>query len=534
MQTRARCRSGAAIALATGLVVALSAWACSEAAGTLDLVIRGGIVVDGSGAPGYRADVGIRGDRVVAIAPDGIDAPAREQIDASGLVVAPGFIDLHAHISNLHEHPDAENFLRQGVTTIANSLHSHDQPWPLDSYMAELEAAPNALFFAGHTWTRKQVLGLENRAADEAELEQMRRLVATSMRHGAFGLASGLEYVPATFAEPGELIELARVAAASGGIYFTHMRDEGPRLLRAVEETIDVARAAGIPAHINHHKVAGLAHFGQSRQTLALIDAARTEGLDVTHDLYPYTAFSTYSDILFPAWALADGNDEFARRVADPGTRARIEAEMLEIFPQQTGDGLASVQFRSLDAAPEYQGATLADLVADRGLPSTVEAALPLLIDLQLQGGFIGIFHSMDEEDLERILRHPQAMIESDGDLVEPGIGHPHPRSYGSFPRVLARYVRERATLSLETAIHKMTGLSAARLGLADRGQLRTGAFADVVVFDADRISDRSTYTDPHQYSVGVEHLLVNGVAVLRAGSRTGAMPGRALVHRER
>jgi N-acyl-D-aspartate/D-glutamate deacylase len=508
-----------------------------------DLVLKGGTVVDGSGAPRFAADVAIRGDKIVRVDRAGSPSPdgrggqgvrtadqARTVIDVQGLVVAPGFIDNHAHIAtSIHRYPLAENFVRQGITTIVASLHSGDQPWPLDAYMANLKVAPNVGFFAGHSWTREQVLGLANRAPTAAELDRMKGLVDSSMRQGALGLSTGLLYVPANYAETREIIELAKVAARYGGIYVTHMRDEGPGLIRSVEETIRIAREAGIPAHINHHKAVGAAQFGWSRRTLAMIDSARTAGLDVTHDLYPYTASSTGSSILFPQWSLEGGRETFARRMADPPTRARVETEMRAIFRERAGETLASIQFRVLRSDPRYNGKTLADLIRDRGLPNTIESGIRTVIELQLAGGFSAIYHSMDEEDVKRILAHPLSMIETDGDPVAWGQGYPHPRSYGAFPRVLARYVRELKVITLEEAIKKMTSASALRIGQRERGLIREGMYADVVVFDPERIQDLATYTDPHRYSVGVIHLLVNGVPVIRDGALTGERPGRVL-----
>ena len=496
-----------------------------------DLLLRGGTVVDGSGKSRYRADVAIKGDRLAKIDPAGIAAEQSAQvIDATGLTIAPGFIDSHAHVAvELDKYPLAENFLRQGITTIMATNHSQDQPWPLDRYAATLRSAPNVGFFAGHTWTRKQVMGLEDRAPSPDELEKMKAYVEASMRQGALGLATGLEYVPAIFSDTREVIELAKVAAKYGGVYVTHLRDEGPKLIEAVQEAIRIAREANIPVQINHHKASGAAHYGRTKQTLALIDAARTAGLDVTHDVYPYTAFSTYSDIMFPAWALADGKEAFARRAADPATRRKLESEMRTIFPTMAGRDLTSVQFRVLAADERYNGRTLADYVRGRRQASTLANGIKALIELQLKDGFVGIFHAMDEADVVRLLRHPWAMIETDGDLVGWGEGFPHPRSYGSFPRVLARYVREQRVLTLEEAIRRMTSLPSQQMRLPERGLLREGMFADVVVFNAEKIQDHATYTEPHRFATGVAHLLVNGAVVMQNGALTGNKPGRVL-----
>jgi len=494
-----------------------------------DVIFTGGSIVDGLGNPAFTGDLGLKGDRIVAINSDGLNSDdADVTVDVSGLVVSPGFIDNHAHIqTTIHEHPLAENFTRQGITTIIAGLHSGDQPWPLDEYASSLEVTPNVGFFAGHTWTRKQVLGLENRAPNHDEMQAMRDLVEETMKQGALGLSTGLLYVPANYAETEEVIELAKVASAYGGIYVTHMRNEATGLLDSINETIRIAEEADIPAHINHHKAAGVSQWGWSEQSLALIDAARASGLDIVHDLYPYTASSTTSAILFPQWVLAGGPEEFAKRVTDPAQLPIIKEEMREIFMKdRTGGDLSRLQIRVLRSDESYNGKTIADMAEDRGLPNNVETGIDLVIELQLQGGFSAIFHAMDEQDVIRIMQHPLAMIETDGDPVSYGDGYPHPRSYGAFPRVLARYVRELGVLTLEEAVRKMTSMPADQYNQKERGRIVEGAYADLVVFDADRIQDQATYTDPHRYPTGIEHVVINGRFVIRSGALTGERPG--------
>ncbi|TDJ34002.1 MAG: D-aminoacylase [Gammaproteobacteria bacterium] len=501
----------------------------SDSGKVFDVILTGGTVVDGLGTLKFRGDVGIKGERIVAVSSETLNADdAVVSVDVSGLIISPGFIDNHAHIqTTIHEHPLAENFTRQGITTIIASLHSGDQPWPLDAYASSLDVAPNVGFFAGHTWIRKQVLGLENRAPDHDELQAMRDLVEETMQQGALGLSTGLLYVPAYYAETEEVIELAKIAAQYGGIYVTHMRNEGTGLLDSVNETIRIATEADIPAHINHHKANGVGQWGSSVQSLALIDAAREAGIDITHDLYPYTASSTSSAILFPQWTLAGGPEEFAKRIADPEQLPLIREEMKRIFMQErTGDDLRRLQIRVLPSDESYNGKTLADMAADRGLPNNLETGIDLVIELQLKGGFSAIYHAMDEQDVIRIMTHPLAMIETDGDPVSYGEGFPHPRSYGAFPRVLARYVRELGVLTLEEAIKKMTSMPADQYNQPDRGRIVEGAFADLVVFDADTIQDEATYTDPHRYPTGIHHVMINGRFVIKSGALTGERPG--------
>ena len=497
-----------------------------------DLVIAGGTVVDGTGADRFTADVGIRDGRVVEIARDGgLSGRGAEEIDASGLIVSPGFIDHHNHVQNqVHRRPLAENFIRQGITTILPSLHSGDQPYPLRDYIDDLEVAPNTGFFAGHSWTRKQVIGMEDRAPTPEELDEMRDLVRETMEDGALGFSTGLLYVPANYAETEEVIELAKVAAEYGGIYYTHMRDEARGLLPAVREAIRVGAEGGLPVHINHFKAMGVDNWGKTVESLALVDSARAEGIDVKVDLYPYMAGSTGSSVLFPQWVLAGGIDSFRVRVTDPEIRPRVERETEEWMRRDwTGGDLSRIQFRTLRAFPEYNGKRMSDLAADRGLPNNDATGVQLAIELQLAGGFSAIYHFMDEADVIRIMQHPQAMFETDGDPVGYGLGFPHPRSYGTFPRILGRYVREMGVLTLEEAIRKMTSMSADEIGQPERGRIANGMMADITIFDADRIIDRADYVDPHRYSVGIHHVIINGVPVILDGSVTGAKPGQVL-----
>lgn len=512
------------------IMVTLAGLPSAGQAQTYDLVIIGGMVIDGTGADRFRADVAVSNGRIALVSREGIDPNlARSVIDADGQVVTPGFIDNHAHVQqSIARYPLAENFLRQGITTLVASLHSGDQPWPLEEFASSLETAPNVGFFAGHSWTRKQVMGMDDRAPTDAELDEMRALVDQSMEEGALGLSTGLLYVPANFAETEEIIELAKVASAHGGIYVSHMRNEGSGLIESVAEVIRIADEANIPAQINHHKAVGAGQWGWSERTLAMIDSANSAGLTVVHDLYPYTASSTGSSILFPQWALAGGVDAFAQRVADPDMRARMEEDMMYIFQNdRVGNDISRIQFRVLASDPSYNGRTLADYAVDQGLEANLDNGIDLAIELQLQGGFSAIYHAMDEEDVIRIMKHPLAMIETDGDAVGYGIGYPHPRSYGAFARVLSRYVRELEVLTLEEAVRKMTSMPAGWLGRSDMGVLAEGMRADVAVFDPAEVRDLATYTDPHQYSVGITDLLVNGVPVIRDGGLTGEKPGR-------
>lgn len=528
-------RSGFACGVG-GLMLAfagLALWSVPAQAQEFDVLLRGGRVVDGTGAAGFAADVAVRGDRIALVAREGIDpARARIVLDARGLVVAPGFIDTHAHVEDLDARPLAESFTRQGVTTV---IYAPDggMPWPLREHIARLRAqghAPNTAFFAGHNEIRRRVMGSANREPTAAELERMKAMVSQAMDEGALGLSAGLRYVPGIYSKTEEVIALARIAGAHGGFYSSHIRDEGAGSIDAVTELIRIAREGQLPAQLSHHKLMGQPQWGWSTRTLALVESARSEGLDITIDQYAYDATSTGTAALFPAWSLAGGNDSLVARLADPATRARIEQGMREIILEERGGGeLDRIRMARVGFRPEWNGMTFADIAAERGEAPTMEFAIALAIEIQTRGGASAVWHVVDEADIRRIMIYPHTMISSDGGIGVPGSGHPHPRHYGAFARVLGRYVREYNVLTLEDAVRKMTSLPAGRIGQPQRGRIAAGAFADLVAFDPATVLDHATYEDPHQFSTGVHHVLVNGVAVLQGGALTGAKPGRVL-----
>lgn len=496
-----------------------------------DLIIAGGSLYDGTGAPPRRADVGVRGDTIVRIG-DLSGAVAARRIDARGLAVAPGFIDLHAHIDPIERMPDCESAVRQGVTTLLGGPDG-SSPFPLGEFLARLEKIPlgaNAAYLVGHGSIRSAVLKLVDRAPTAAELETMKSHVAQAMRDGAFGLSTGLKYLPGTFAKTDEIVALARIAAAHGGIYTSHLREEGVGLIPAVTEAIAIGREARIPVVLTHHKAIGKPAWGNSVKTLALLDAARAEGLDIMADAYPYTASHTSLSVLIPPWALEGGGAEYRKRADDPAQRARLKADIIEaILTDRGGGDLRNIQFSAVTWQRDLEGRTLHDWCVDRGLAPTPENGADLVIEGQRRGGASCIYHAMDEADVERILRHPQVMVASDGRLSRPGEAAPHPRCYGTFPRVLARYVREKKLFPLETAIAKMTSMPARRMGLADRGRLAEGLRADVVVFDPATVRDAATYTAPHQFPEGIPFVVVNGAVAVDAGKLTAARAGRVL-----
>jgi dihydroorotase/N-acyl-D-amino-acid deacylase len=457
---------------------------------------------------------------------------ARRTIDATGRVVAPGFIDLHAHLEPLPTLPGARSAVTQGVTTAIGGPDG-TSPWPFGAYLAAREKQTvgiNVGFLVGHNTVRREVMGEANRAPTTAELARMRAIVARAMSEGAFGLSTGLNYLPGTYAATDEIVALAKVAADSGGIYASHLREEGLGLIAGVAEAIEIGRRAAVPVVLTHHKAVGQQMWGKSKVTLAMLDSARRAGVDVMADVYPYTATHTSISILIPTWALADGDSAFARRLASPVLRDSItRGVVFNILNDRGGGDLRRVQLSRVPWDRTLEGKTLLDWATRRGMKPTPENGAALVIEAQQKGGTTAIYHVLDEADVRRILIHPQVMVASDGRLSEPGDAHPHPRTYGTFPRVLGRYSRDERALSLESAIHKMTGMPARRLGLADRGVLRDGAMADLVVFDPVTVSDRSTFENPHQYATGIEYVFVNGVAAVDSARFTDRRAGRVL-----
>jgi N-acyl-D-amino-acid deacylase len=514
----------ACLAVATvSILIALAVSAPRAQQPTYDLLLRNGRIVDGTANPWYRGDVAIRGDTIVRIAPR-IDAAAARTIDVRDQVVAPGFIDIHSHARRgIFDVPTADNYVRQGVTTLIEGPDG-SSPILLKPFLEKVAAThvtPNFGTFVGQGSVREAVIGTANRTATLEEIEKMR----------AFGLSSGLFYVPGTFTPTAEVIELAKVAGAMGGIYISHMRDETSKVVDSVRETIEIGEKGGLPTQVTHHKVIGKANWGKSVETLKLIDDARARGVDATIDQYPYTASSTsIQAALMPAWALEGGTEQTILRLRDAGTRADIRAETIRILQEERGGGDPdNVQLSRCDWDHSLDGKRLGEVTKARGLEPTLRNAAETALWIVEHGGCQGIFHAMDEDDLQRILRHPATMIASDGEVVVFGRANPHPRSYGTWARVLGRYVRELKVVSLEDAVRKMSALPAQRLGLADRGVLREGMKADVAVFDPAVVRDRATFEQPHQYAEGFSLVVINGAVAFENGAMTAARPGRIL-----
>jgi N-acyl-D-amino-acid deacylase len=520
----------------------------------VDLVLRGGTVFDGSGAAGRVMDVAIEGDRISAVGPNlpgGVS-----EIDVSGLAVAPGFVDVHSHADmNLLVENRAESRIRQGVTLeVVGQDGSSIGPWSdaqfeatRDRYRARgididfrdpagfverigrERPAVNVATMVGNGALRGLVVGSEDRPATAAEIGEMKELLADQLRRGCVGLSSGLEYTPSGFADAAELVELASVLRGTGYPYASHMRNEDDRLLGAVEEALHVGRVAGVPVQISHLKAQGQRNYWKAEAALDLIERSRSDGVDVHFDRYPYTAYATSLSNLFPSSYRSGGNAAFLQRLRAPDTAARLEKACRDKVAL-LGDW-DSVQISSTnDGTAWARGRLVGDLARER---STEPYALTLEL-LEANGGSVGMIgHGMSEENTAKILAHPLGMLCSDGGAYAPygplSTGSPHPRGYGSFPRLLGHYVRDAGALTLESAIHKVTQMPARKLRIADRGELRRGAFADVVVFDPASVADRATFDDPHQYPTGIEHVVVNGTLTIRDGDHTGSLGGRGV-----
>ena len=527
-----------------------------------DVLVRSGTVYDGTGSPGRRADVGIRGDTIAAVG-DLSSASARTVMDARGLAVAPGFVNMLSwSTESLIVDGRSQGEIRQGVTTEifgeGNSMGpltdemkrrmkeeqgdlKYDVKWTtLAEYLAYLErkgVAPNVASYIGAATLREHVIGLDDRPPTPSEMDRMRALVRQEMEAGALGIGSSLIYAPGTYAKTEELVELCKAAAPYRGKYISHLRSEGDRFLEAIDELVRISREAGVPAEIYHLKAAGESNWSKEDQAIARIEKARSEGLKITADMYTYTAGATGFDACIPPWARDGGYDALFARIQDPDTRPKILADMRrpaegwENLCRAAGspERLLMVEFKT-DALKPLTGKTLAEAAKVRGTdPEST------ILDLVLQDRTrIGVvFFLMSEDNVRKQVRQPWVSFGSDAASMAPEDpftrSSTHPRAYGNFARLLGRYVRDEKLVSLADAVRRLSALPAENLGLDRRGRLAPGMFADVVVFDPATIADRATFEKPHQYAVGMRHVLVNGVPVLKDGEHTGATPGRAL-----
>lgn len=497
------------------------------------LILRHALIVDGSGAPAFRGDVAIRGDRIIAVGEVPFSAPT--EVDLGGRILAPGFIDVHTHVEDLAEVPQAENFLRMGVTTLVTG-NCGGSALDVAAFLTELEVAQPAVNLAtliGHNTVRAQVMGGSfARPPTAAELEQMRALVAAAMRDGAVGLSTGLIYLPGTFARTDEIVALAKVAAASGGLYASHMRYENARILEAIEEALQVGREAGTAVQISHIKLSSPAAWGLAPAVIARLDRARAEGVQVAHDQYLYTASSTSLGTTIPDSAREGGRERLRERLDIPEERERIRAGMRATLERGQRTDFTYAVIANFAPDPTLNGLNVPEAARRLHGSDSLDAQLDTILGIELQGGASAVFHGMSEPNLREFLALPLTMIASDSGTRRFGVGVPHPRGYGNNVRFLAHYVRDERLLGVEEAVRRMTDLPAQQFPLGRRGLIRPGFIADAVVFDLKRLSSASTFRDPHHYAEGMDHVIVAGQFAIRDGALTGVRPGR-IVRRE-
>jgi len=529
-----------AAAVTLGAVVA-----AQPQARPFDLLITNARIVDGTGSPSVSGSVAVRDGRIAGVGR--VSGAAARTIDAHGLVVAPGFIDPHSHSDfSLLTDGNAESKIRQGVTTevigesgsVAPQKPTAERNWSdFAGYFSAIErgkTSVNLLSYVGLGQVREFVMGNDERAPKTEELERMSRIVGDAMKQGAYGVATGLIYSPNAYAKTDELIALSRPASAAGGIYASHLRYDGEKLREGIEEAIAIGEGARIPVHVFHLKVTGAKNFGRMKEVLALVDAARKRGVEFSADQYPYVASSTGLSQTIPPWAHEGGGAKLAERLKDPATRAKIRKEMDDPHPTWENRLISAgtwhnVQLASIrqPAYKKYEGMRVDDAAKAAG-KEPYDFVFEILI---AHNGNVGcVWFIIDEGDLKLAMQQPWVSIGSDGSALAISgplrNGVPHPRNFGTFPRVLGKYVREEHVITLEQAVHKMSGLTASQLHIADRGLIKDGLAADLVIFDPATVADRATFTDPFQYPVGIPTVIVNGRVVLDEGRHTGERPG--------
>ncbi len=513
-------------------VLSLVALTFVSRAENFDILIRHGLVVDGSGNPGYHADIAVKDGRIAAIGK--ISGTATEEIDATGLVVAPGFIDVHTHADDVANFPLAENFLRMGVTSlvVGNCGSSDLDIAKLFSSIEKKQVSLNVASLIGHNSVREKAMGGSfDREPTTAERTKMKTIVRQAMQDGAVGLSTGLIYRPGTFSGSDEIVELAKEIAPFDGIYTSHMRHEDYRIDSALDEVFHVAREAHVRAEVSHIKLGGERAWGQASRVLSRIEAARAEGLDITQDQYAYTASSTSLSQLIPDRAFDGGKKKFLSLIADPAEKAKLADEMKEKIHSRGGTNFAYAVIAHYAHDPSLDGLSLVAAAKKLRGADTLDDQIETILEIEKNGGGSGVFHGMNEADLEIFMQHPNTMFASDSGSRDFGKAVPHPRGYGNNAVVLGHYVRELKVLRLEDAIRKMTSLPANTFHFSNRGQLRAGWAADITIFDPATVNSSATFESPHHYAEGIPFVLVNGVTVIKNSSHTRARPGQALRH---
>ena len=523
------------------IFIVLMQFALSQlsAAADADILIRNARVVDGTGSPWFLSDIAISDGRITALGRH-LDMDAGTTIDAAGRVLTPGFVDVHTHVESssrrggLEGQPRADNFLLDGVTTIITG-NCGGSEINIGSYANRLtDLGINVATFIGHNTVRMEVMGPEDREPTNAEMDRMKSLVDKAMQDGAVGFSTGLLYVPGTYAETSEVIELAKIAAEYGGVYTTHIREQGAKLHESLIEAITIGVEADMPVQISHLKVKGPSRWGTIGSALDLIDSFRAQGVDIVVDAYPYARASTNLGVNMPRWAVAGTADDIAGKIEDPETSEQIIAGMKDMLDDGGYTDYSFATVARFMPNESYNGMNISEINQLREGALNIDGEISTILDMMVEGGEAGVtqgasmvYHYMSDDDVDTILRYPNAAIASDGGVIERDVGMPHPRSYGTNARVIADYVHERGIMTLEDAVRRMTSLPARAFSFHDRGIIRPGFVADLVLFDPETVNDKATFEDPHQFSEGFDYVIVNGEVAVAGGEPTDVRAGQ-------
>jgi N-acyl-D-amino-acid deacylase len=498
---------------------------------TCDILISNGKILDGTGNSWYYGDIAIKSGKILKMGRN-INFSAKKTIDAKGMIVAPGFIDVHTHLEEDEtKDPEAKSFIYDGVTTCitGNCGSSNIDIKKYLEWIDSLKLSINVATLVGHNDVRKAIMGRANRDATPDEMKQMDKIVEKAMKDGAVGLSTGLQYIPGVYSKTPEIVELAKVAARYNGVYATHMRHEGDSIVYSINESISIGKEANIPVQISHFKCSGQNNWGRSKETVSMIEAARRDGIEVTIDQYPYTAASTSVSILIPEDVLADGQDSIKARLQRPEIKKYVINSLLQILKRRKLKHFGYAVVANYPPDTTYNGKSIEQINLMKGRKHKAKEEALTVIDIMMNGDASAVFHGMSEDDVKRILQYPFNMFASDASIRLLGAGMPHPRGYGTNARVLGKYVREEKVISLEEAIRRMTSLPAQKFQLKDRGLLKEGMAADIVIFDEMEVKDIATFEKPHAYSKGFHFIIVNGILTVENEKHLGVRAGIAL-----